>query len=83
MKQQQLLIILMLFTFNISSFSQRIDTLYYDSAGKGVETKEFATCVIYFQYAKDSHYSNKFRAYNTVSNTLWGKEILYQWINMI
>lgn len=45
MKRHQLLIILMLFIFNISSFSQRIDTLYYDNAGKGVETKEFASYI--------------------------------------
>ena len=63
----------MLFIFNISSFSQRIDTLYYDSAGKGVETKEFATYVMYASYAKDSNYGNKFRAYNTTNNTLCGE----------
>ena len=73
MKRHQLLIILMLFIFNISSFSQRIDTLYYDSAGKGVETKEFATYVMYASYAKDSNYGNKFRAYNTTNNTLCGE----------
>ena len=73
MKRHQLLIIFMLFTCNVSSFSQRIDTLYYDSAGKGVETKEFATYTIYASYAKDSNYSNKFRAYNTASNMLCGE----------
>lgn len=63
----------MLFTFNISSFSQRIDTLYYDSTGKGVETREFATYVMYASYAKDSNYSNKFRIYYADSNSLSGE----------
>lgn len=73
MKRHQLLIILMLFIFNISSFSQRIDTLYYDSTGKGVETREFATYVMYASYAKDSNYSNKFRIYYADSNSLSGE----------
>ena len=73
MKRHQLLIILILFTFNISSFSQRIDTLYYDSTGKGVETREFATYVMYASYAKDSNYSNKFRIYYADSNSLSGE----------
>lgn len=63
----------MLFIFNISSFSQRIDTLYYDSTGKGVETREFATYVMYASYAKDSNYSNKFRIYYADSNSLSGE----------
>lgn len=73
MKRHQLLIILMLFIFNISSFSQRIDTLYYDSTGKGVETREFATYAMYASYAKDSNYSNKFRIYYADSNSLSGE----------
>ena len=71
MKRHQLLIILMLFIFNISSFSQRIDTLYYDNAGKGVETKEFASYIGYASYAKDANFGNRIRVYYADSNTLY------------
>ena len=56
-------ILFILITYCLPSFSQRVDTLYYDNNWKGVESKQFASFVRYASYAEDSNYKNRFRDY--------------------
>lgn len=56
-------ILFILLTYCLPSFSQRVDTLYYDNNWKGVESKQFASFVRYASYAEDSNYKNRFRDY--------------------
>lgn len=60
-KSKSVLFILLIYC--LPSFSQRIDTLYYDNNRKGVESKQFASFVRYASYAKDGNYKNRFRDY--------------------
>ena len=63
MNKYKLFLLLFLSIHCISSFSQRIDTLYYDNNWKGVESKQFASYIRYASYAQDSNYKNRFRTY--------------------
>lgn len=63
MKIYKVFLIIILLTYNLDSFSQRIDTLYYDNNWKGVESNQFASFVRYASYAQDSNFKNRFRTY--------------------
>ena len=56
-------ILFILLIYCLPSFSQRIDTLYYDNNWKGVESKQFASFIRYASYAENSNYKNRFRDY--------------------
>ena len=56
-------ILFVLLAYCLPSFSQKIDTLYYDNNWKGVESKQFANFVRYASYAKNSNYKNRYRDY--------------------
>ena len=47
--------------YNTSSQAQAIDTIYYDSKGRGVENKEFASFVRYAYYSENANYRNRLR----------------------
>ena len=48
-------ILFVLLAYCLPSFSQKIDTLYYDNNWKGVESKQFANFVRYASYAENSN----------------------------
>lgn len=56
-------ILFVLLAYCLPSFSQKIDTLYYDNNWKGVESKQFANFVRYASYAENSNYKNRYRDY--------------------
>lgn len=61
--KRSILTLFILLVCCLSSFSQKVDTLYYDNNWKGVESKQFANFVRYASYAEDSNYKNRFRDY--------------------
>lgn len=77
MKKNKFLLLSIFLLYALGAYSQKIDTLYYDSDWKGVESKQFASFIRYLLYAENNNYKNRFRDYYITGELQSEGEFIY------
>lgn len=74
---RKILFILFVSIAQTNIYGQKIDTLFYDQNGRGVETKIFATYIRYASYTKDDNFINRFWDYYVTGEIRADGEVTY------